>query len=41
MDAEPADALYTEDDGAFEFEPTGSRLMEMRSVEYMAAPHAC
>ena len=36
----PAEALYEEGDGAFEFERTVSRLMEMRSVEYMAQPHA-
>ena len=36
----PADALYTEGDGAFEFERTVSRLMEMRSAEYMALAHA-
>ncbi len=34
-----ADELYTEGDGAFEFERTVSRLMEMRSEEYMATPH--
>ncbi|MCB7130207.1 MAG: cell division protein ZapE, partial [Candidatus Brocadiales bacterium] len=37
--AAPADALYTEGDGAFEFERTVSRLMEMRSAEYMALAH--
>jgi cell division protein ZapE len=36
--AEP-DALYTAGDGAFEFERTASRLMEMRSAEYMALGH--
>ena len=36
----PAHELYTEGDGAFEFERTVSRLMEMRSEEYMAQPHA-
>jgi cell division protein ZapE len=36
----PAEALYTEGDGAFEFQRTVSRLMEMRSVDYMAMPHA-
>ena len=35
----PADALYTEGDGAFEFERTVSRLMEMRSAEYIALAH--
>lgn len=34
--AEP-DALYREGDGAFEFQRTASRLMEMRSHEYLAA----
>lgn len=31
--------LYTEGDGAFEFERTVSRLMEMQSEEYMAKGH--
>jgi len=31
--------LYTEGDGAFEFERTVSRLMEMQSVEYLELPH--
>ena len=35
-DAEPVD-LYPEGDGAFEFERTVSRLMEMRTHEYLAA----
>lgn len=34
------EALYTEGDGAFEFERTVSRLMEMQSAEYMAQAHA-
>src|SRR3546814_2123963 len=33
-DAEPA-RLYQGDDGAFEFERTVSRLMEMQSAEYL------
>lgn len=36
--AEPEN-LYTRGDGAFEFERTVSRLMEMRSAEYMARGH--
>ena len=35
----PADKLYTEGDGAFEFKRTVSRLMEMQSEDYMAQPH--
>ena len=35
-DAEP-DALYPAGDGAFEFERTASRLMEMRTHDYLAA----
>ncbi len=31
--------LYTEGDGAFEFERTTSRLLEMQSPEYMALAH--
>lgn len=34
--AEPAD-LYAQGDGAFEFQRTASRLMEMRSHDYLAA----
>ena len=37
-DAEP-EQLYTAGDGAFEFERTVSRLMEMQSAEYMALGH--
>ncbi len=33
-------ALYPAGDGAFEFARTVSRLMEMQSEDYMAAPHA-
>ncbi|MCH2488057.1 MAG: AFG1/ZapE family ATPase, partial [Erythrobacter sp.] len=36
--AEPAD-LYVAGDGAFEFERTVSRLMEMQSMDYMARGH--
>ena len=32
--------LYTEGDGAYEFERTVSRLIEMQSCDYMALPHA-
>ena len=35
--AEPQ-ALYVEGDYAFEFQRTVSRLMEMRSHDYLAAP---
>lgn len=35
----PAEKLYTEGDGAFEFERTVSRLMEMQSPDYIALPH--
>ncbi len=31
--------LYTEGEGAFEFERTSSRLIEMQSPDYMALPH--
>jgi len=37
-DAQPAD-LYPAGDGAFEFERTVSRLMEMQSVDYLARGH--
>jgi cell division protein ZapE len=33
------DKLYIEGDGAFEFQRTVSRLMEMQSPEYLALPH--
>jgi len=33
----PPDRLYTEGDGAFEFQRTASRLHEMQSMEYLAA----
>lgn len=35
----PPQELYVEGDGAFEFERTVSRLMEMQSETYMALPH--
>lgn len=37
-DAEPQD-LYLKGDGAFEFERTASRLLEMQSADYMAKGH--
>ena len=37
-DAEPQD-LYVAGDGAFEFERTASRLMEMQRHDYLAAGH--
>ncbi|WP_299324383.1 cell division protein ZapE [Parasphingopyxis sp.] len=37
-DAQPT-ALYESGDGAFEFERTASRLIEMQSADYMAAGH--
>jgi cell division protein ZapE len=36
----PAEALYTEGDGAFEFERTASRLIEMQSADYLDQDHA-
>src|SRR5436190_4425529 len=33
------DKLYVEGDGAFEFQRTVSRLMEMQSPDYLALPH--
>ncbi|MCH8684634.1 cell division protein ZapE [Pedomonas mirosovicensis] len=35
----PPQELYTEGDGAFEFERTVSRLMEMQSADYLAEGH--
>lgn len=35
----PPEQLYTGDDGAFEFERTVSRLMEMQSEDYLAEGH--
>ncbi|MEC4749313.1 cell division protein ZapE [Methylomicrobium sp. Wu6] len=37
----PARELYTEGDGAFEFERTVSRLMEMQSESYLRSEHLC
>ena len=38
--AAPAEALYTAGPNAQEFPRTASRLVEMRSRDYMALPHA-
>ena len=35
----PPDELYVTGDGSFEFQRTASRLIEMQSEEYLAAPH--
>ena len=35
----PPDALYVAGDGAFEFERTASRLIEMQSADYLAKGH--
>ena len=37
-DAQPQD-LYVHGDGAFEFERTASRLLEMQSADYLALGH--
>ena len=37
--AAPADSLYAGSRIAFEFERTVSRLVEMQSIDYLAAPH--
>jgi cell division protein ZapE len=37
--AVPADALYREGPNAWEFPRTVSRLIEMRTHDYMALPH--
>jgi cell division protein ZapE len=37
-DAQP-DALYEKGDGAFEFQRTASRLIEMQSADYLASGH--
>ncbi len=37
--ATPPEDLYPAGDGSFEFQRTVSRLMEMQSEDYMAAPH--
>jgi cell division protein ZapE len=35
----PPQSLYTDGDNSFEFQRAVSRLMEMQSAEYLAAPH--
>ena len=35
----PPGVLYTKGDGAFEFERTASRLVEMQSEDYLAKGH--
>jgi len=35
----PPDALYAGGEGAFEFQRTVSRLMEMQAADYIASPH--
>lgn len=35
----PPESLYPEGDGAFEFQRTVSRIMEMRSPEYISKEH--
>ncbi len=37
--AAPPESLYPEGDGAFEFQRTVSRIMEMRSPEYISSEH--
>jgi Predicted ATPase len=39
LGAASPDKLYVEGDGAFEFQRTVSRLMEMQSPEYLALDH--
>jgi cell division protein ZapE len=37
--AAPPDGLYPKGDGAFEFERTASRLIEMQTADYLGAEH--